>query len=165
MQRKPMTTTLTGKTEYIFHLPLPPLGCSPNRSGSWRKHIASRIQYRTTCYWLITEQLQKIMQEQHVSPDGILICDPCTASFCWRMAKTKLCGVAVPDELYRPLDEDNAVAACKVVIDCLKDTKVILSDSHAMLKIGDTRLLRTEKQHEGEQSLVVTLTVETPVDE
>lgn len=128
--------------QFTIELPLPPIWCSPNTRSHWGIKARATRHYRETCGYLVIKQLGRRRAQGQVTID-----------LDFYLAKPKC-----PDDLYRPRDNDNAIASTKAAIDSLRDSGLITNDSKKHVRIGDVRLHSTKKEHQGRSALVLTVT-------
>lgn len=127
--------------EFKIELPLPPLACSPNGRVHWGAKARAVREYRAACGYLTVKQIGRRRAQ------GKVIID-----LDFYLARPEL-----PDGLYRPRDEDNAIAASKAAIDSLKDCGLVTQDSKRYVRIGSVNLRTTKKEHQGNAALVLTV--------
>lgn len=123
----------------IDDIPLPPAEASPNARAGWRAKAKAVAQWRGQCKVLI--------QNVRVRAPRPLTC-PVVVSLEFWCGRCMVGGSQVDDGRYRPKDVDNAVAACKALIDAIVDAGVIPDDSHHHLKLGSVVIRRNPNGRE-----------------
>lgn len=121
------------RTLTIRDLPLPPAVSSPNRRAAWQKKASAAKQYRNACAFLALDAVRRAGWEAPATVRLDLVLG--TAPRLHEASGRKL-----PDGRYRPLDEDNAVAACKALFDGLRDAGAVAEDHSGALRIGGVRI-------------------------
>jgi hypothetical protein len=111
---------------FTAEVPLPPIECSPNGRFHWGAKSRAVKDYRFSCRVLYMNAKRKWKTLER----AVVVIE-------YRVHRGA--------EGYHPKDEDNARAACKVLIDALKDAGLIRSDAKDSLRWGDFRLLTTER--------------------
>lgn len=106
-----------------LQLPLPPREASPNNHASRLARMRALAGYR----WLVGALARQALERSSwpIAPRVRL-------SLTYRLAGGR-------DGFYRPNDPDNALAACKPLLDGLVDAGVIVDDSWRWLEIGSIR--------------------------
>jgi hypothetical protein len=126
-----------------IEIPLPPIQLSPNArfmSMHWSQRSKWRKQYRRSVGFAITAAKVAPVKMPVVIDADFYLCR------------------AVGDESnYYPKDEDNARASIKSAQDALVDTGIIEKDSRKSVKVGQTRLHATKREHQGRRCVVLTI--------
>lgn len=134
---------------YSIELPLPPKGVSPNGRGKhWGAKAKAQASYRAQCAWRMREM-------KWGASTALTVPVRVHLDFY-------LCRQPGDTRDYFPMDEDNARASFKAGQDALKDVGVIEQDSKKFLRVGETRLHTTKKEHQGRTCVVLTL---EPIEE
>lgn len=136
---------------YEVNLPLPPLGYSPNRRGTWGKWAGERAAYRRDC----RELLNKAFGRPCTWIRNYRFYAPITVHVDFYMGKSVLASAGVPDGLVRPRDCDNAIGCIKGVLDSMRDACLVNDDSAKFVSIGTVNLFRTQAEHGGRCGLVL----------
>jgi hypothetical protein len=106
-----------------IELPLPPQEASPNNHASRLARIRAIAAYR---------QLVALIASRRATAPGWCSGHPVRMSLTFQLRGSA-------DGHYRPSDPDNALAACKGLIDGLVDAGLIVDDSWRWLEIGSIR--------------------------
>jgi crossover junction endodeoxyribonuclease RusA len=105
----------------VDNLPLPPRECSPNARVHWVAKAAAVRDFRADCGILIAQVAMRAPRRLLVTPVVITLDIYCGHTWVGDMV--------IADGRYRPKDVDNALAACKPLIDAIVDAGVIPDDS------------------------------------
>lgn len=141
----------------VDNLPLPPQEVSPNARGSWRIRAAATRQFRGDCAILIGQVIRRAPRRPLRTPATIYL-DIYTG-------RATLGGVQVDDQRYRPRDVDNAVAACKALIDGMIDAGVLPSDRSEHMQIGSVTIHHKTKSRDRLPAKIVLRVCEPGVPE
>lgn len=136
-------------------LPLPPRELSPNARVHWAKKSRAKQSWKTDIYWCVWEQVFKCIPEddpKYAMSPYIPETSKATIHLDWYMA-----GHGNGDDLLRPTDVDNCIAAWKSGQDQLVDSGLLMDDNAKYVQIGRVNLYRQKKDHKGRCELVVTL--------
>lgn len=114
----------------IFHatVALPPAELSPNGRVHWGMKSRITKKYREGCAWAYVAARPRTW----VVPMQVVV------DLEYRAHRG--CGG------YHPKDRDNAIAACKAILDALKDARVIGSDAKDRLELGVFKLMTTARE-------------------
>ncbi len=131
--------------QYLFEIPLPLRGLSPNGGAATSRWGVARARkkYREQC------QLA-LMDERYERPPAPLALSRVhlVVSMCRKRTEPG-------DTAYRPLDAGNLWYAMKPALDALKDVGVIVDDKLRNLQLGDVRFRKVESW--GEEGIAVRL--------
>lgn len=129
---------------HVIELPLPPRECSPNYQprteiGIRIKH-AKMMQWRDCCYLLMR---------------GF----PAMTRFPVTMHLEFYCAQdrGRNDGLYRPRDQDNALAAFKLAQDAIVKAGILPDDSCKHVINGRVNIYRKKEEHGGRKCIIVTI--------
>ncbi len=136
----------------VVELRLPPKACSPNRRGHWAAHSGGYAKYRSDCALLIRKARNLA---------GLPTFGRAVVSYEFFLARRP--HPPIPDGLYRPRDNDNAIACMKAFQDALVDAGLLAGDTGRRVSVGNVVLRSKKKDHGGRCCVVATITeVVTP---
>lgn len=134
---------------FKIDLPLPPKQIGGNARGHSRQHAPWIAAYRLAC--------NNLYRQAKIGP----LPTPITLELEFFLGPlTDARGQKLPDNLYRPRDDDDAIRAFKAGRDALVDAGIVPNDSKQYVIQSRAFIYSKKSEHKGARKIV--LTIKTP---